>query len=44
VLLFLTAGKLELFMTTHSSGCSDSAWNLFRPRSWCCKIHFETKK
>jgi len=24
--------------------CSDPAWNLVRPRSWCRKIHFETKK
>jgi len=24
--------------------CSHTAWNLVRPRSWCGKIHFETKK
>jgi len=24
--------KLELFMTIHSSSCSDPAWNLIRPR------------
>jgi len=42
--LFLTVGELELLMTTHISGCSDPAWNLMRPWSWCWKIHFETKK
>jgi len=31
-------------MTTHTSGCSDAAWSLVRPRSWCWKIHFGTKK
>jgi len=31
-------------MTTQTSGCSDPAWNLVRPRSWCWKINFETKK
>jgi len=25
-------------------GCSDHGWNLVRLRSWCWKIHFETKK
>jgi len=30
VLLFLTVGKLELFMTTHTKGSSDPAWNLVR--------------
>jgi len=44
MLLFLTVGKLKLFMTTHTSRCSDPAWNLVRQRSWCWKIHFETKK
>ena len=24
--------------------CSHPAWNLVRPRSWCGKIHFQTKK
>jgi len=43
VLLFLTVEKLELFMTTNTSSFSDPAWNLVRPRSWCWKIHFETK-
>jgi len=28
----------------YTSGCSDSAWNLFSSRSWCWNIHFETKK
>jgi len=42
-MLFLTVVKLELFMTTHTSSCSDPAWNLVRPRLWCRKIHFETK-
>ena len=30
----------------HCSRCSHPAWNLqvVRPRSWCGKIHFETKK
>jgi len=41
--LFLTIGKLELFMTILTSGSSDPALNLVRPRSWCWKIHFETK-
>jgi len=36
-------GKLELFVTTHTSSCSDPSWNLVRPRSWCWKTHFETK-
>jgi len=40
VLLFLTVGKVELFMTMHISSYSDSAWNVVRPRSWCWKIHF----
>ena len=31
-------------MTTYTSGYSDPAWNLVRPRSWCWKVHFETKK
>jgi len=31
-------------MTTHTSGCSEPACNLVRPRSWCWKTHFETKK
>jgi len=39
----MTVGKLELFMTIDTSSCSDPAWNLVRPRSWCWKIHFETK-
>jgi len=45
VLLFLTIGKLELFMTKHTStgGCSNPARNLVRPRWWCWKIHFESK-
>jgi len=40
----LTVGQPELFMTTHNSSCLDPAWNLVRPRSWCWKINFETKK
>jgi len=44
VLLFLTVGQLELFMTTHTSSCSNPVGNLVRPRSWCWKIPFETKK
>ena len=35
---------IKLFITTHTSGCSDSAWNLVRLRSWCWKNHFEAKK
>jgi len=29
---------------THQN-CSgwDPAWNLVRPRSWCWRVHFETK-
>jgi len=44
VLLFLTSGQLELFMTSHTNSCSDLVWNSVRPRSWCWNIHFETKK
>jgi len=44
VLLFLTAGKTKLIVMTHTSDCSEPAWNLVRPRSWWWKIHFETKK
>jgi len=28
----------------YCSRCSHPPWNLVRPRSWCGKIHFETKK
>jgi len=28
----------------YCSRCSDPAWNLVRPQSWCGTIHFETKK
>jgi len=28
----------------YCSRCSHPTWNLVRPRSWCGKIHFETKK
>jgi len=28
----------------YCSRCSHPAWNLVRPRSWCGKINFETKK
>jgi len=42
-LLFLTVFKLDLLMTTHTSSCSNLAWSFVRPRSWCRKIHFETK-
>jgi len=31
-------------ITTCTSGCWDPAWNLVKPRSWCWKIHFKTKK
>jgi len=34
----------RFFMTTHTSGCSDPAWNLVRPRSWCWNINFKSKK
>jgi len=30
----LTVAQLELFMTTHTSGCLNPAGNLVRPRSW----------
>jgi len=45
--VFVFFGRLstvELFMTTHTSGCSDHGRNLVRQRWWCWKIHFETKK
>jgi len=31
------------FMTTHTSSCSDPAWNLVRPRSWYWKIHLKLR-
>jgi len=34
----------RVFMTTHTRGCSDPAWNLVRQWSWCWKTYFETRK
>jgi len=40
------AGRVARVDDTHQyySRCSHPAWNLVRPRSWCGKTHFETKK